>query len=176
MGTTQQSTRAGGWQGYHLRAGAVNEVLARLDRSSELPWDERLAAVFDDRDDLLEALHAVWTRRLLARVDLALETGTGTPRQSVEEAWRSTQAELPALRALLDRYEGTEVARRCSAGEHRLMAVAAGLATLSDPAPRSARIGAELVSGLRPSAPRHRRPRPHRFSRLLGCRHLSAAA
>ena len=174
--TGQQTGRSSGWESYHLRADAVKGVLARLERSIELPWDDDLASVFLDPDDLLEALHAVWTRRLLARVDLALETGTGTPRQSVEEAWRGTRAQLPALRALLDRYEGTEVARRCAAGEHRLMAVAAGLATLSDPAPHSARIGAELVSGFRPSAPRHRRPRPHRFSRLLGCRHLSAAA
>ena len=177
--TGQSSHRTGGWQSYHLRSEAVKGVLARLDRSTGsvgLPWDDDLASVFVDPDDLLEALHAVWTRRLLARVDLELEMGTGTPRGSVETAWRATRTQLPALRALLDRYADTDVAQRCVAGEQRLMAVAAGLATLSDPAPRSARLGAELVATFRRPTTRHRRAPRHRFSRLLGCRHGSAAA
>src|SRR5687768_18426482 len=118
--TRQGSQQSGGWQSYHLRADAVRGVLARLDRSTELPWDDDLAAVFLDPDDLLEALHAVWTRRLLARVDLELEQGSGTPRQSVEEAWRATRTQPAALRALLDHHADTDVARRCVAREHRL--------------------------------------------------------
>ena len=70
MSTTTRTSSS--WQGYHLRAGAVRGVLDRLDRGhlTDLPWDDDLAAVFLDRDDLLEALHGVWTRRLLARVEL----------------------------------------------------------------------------------------------------------
>ncbi|CAA9363572.1 MAG: hypothetical protein AVDCRST_MAG47-381 [uncultured Nocardioidaceae bacterium] len=180
----QSSRRTGGWQSYHLRADAVRGVLARLDGSLSspgslaLPWDDALASVFLDPDDLLEALHGVWTRRLLARVDLELETGTGTPRQSVETAWRATRTQLPALRTLLDRYADTDVAQRCVTGEHRLLAVAAGLATLSDPAPRSAGRGAELVASLQQkrTPTRHRRTHTQRLSRLLGCRHGFAAA
>ena len=143
-------TSSASWQRYHRRADAVRTVLAQLDRtpSTELPWDERLGEVFLDPDDLLEALHAVWTRRLLGRVDVALELGSGSPRHAVEEAWRATRQDFPALRALLDRYAGTEVAARCVAAEHRLLAVAAGLAALSDPAPIAARTGAELAASL----------------------------
>ena len=178
MSTTTR-TAANGWESYHQRAGAVQDVLTRLPRhrGSALPWDDALATVFDDRDDLLEALHGVWTRRLLARVDLALEVGAGdTPRQSVESAWRTTVRELPALRALLDEYADTEVARRCVSGEHRLMAVAAGLATLSDPTSHSVRRGAELVSSIHPAPAPHRRATSHRLGWLRGCRHVTAAA
>lgn len=168
-----------GWQRYHRRAQAVQDVLARLPRhgAPTLPWDDDLAAVFGEPAELLEALHGVWTRRLLARIDLALEMGTGTPQQSVEAGWQATADALPTLRALLDRYADSEVVHRCAAGEQRLMAVAAGLATLSDPAPYSARLGAGLVAGLQTAPPTsHRRTSGHRFGWLRGCRHVSAAA
>jgi hypothetical protein len=152
--STSEEIRTGSWQAYHERAAAVRGVLAALDDVPRptLPWDGSLATVFAGRDDLLEALHAVWTRRLLGRVDLELEIGAGTLHESVETAWRATCGDLPALRALLDQYTDTEVGRRCVAAEHRLLAVAAGLATLSDPSAYSARLGAALVEafGTRP--------------------------
>lgn len=173
--TSHRTGRSGGWDRYHQRADAVRAVLAELDRAprADLPWNDELAAVFLDRDDLLEALHAVWTRRLLARVDLELEIGTGTPRESVEKALRATAEALPALRALLDQNAGSEVSRRCVAGEHRLLAVAAGLATLSDPAPYSARRGAALVTELLPSAPASRPTK--RLPWLRALRHAPTA-
>ena len=163
------------WQDYHRRTAGVQAALAALDTgATDVPWDAELAEVFHDRDDLLEALHAVWTRRLLARVDLELETGSGSLHDTVEDAWRATADELTALRSLLDRQAGTDVAARCVAGEHRLLAVAAGLATLSDPVARSSQIGADLVrtfAGPRPE------PLPtKRFTWLRAFRHAPTAA
>ena len=175
MNSTTTTTTSTRWRDYHQRADAVRTLLAGLDADAEeLPWDDALAAVFLDRDDLLEALHAVWTRRVLGRVDMELEIGSGTPRESVETAWRATYDDLTALRNLLDRHADSVVARRCVAGEHRLLAVAAGLATLSDPTERSARIGAALVDDLRPLPTETRSP--HRSGWLRMFRHAPAAA
>ena len=174
--TTRTTTSGRSWEAYHHRAQAVRSVLAELDatHSDELPWDDELAQDFLDRDDLLEALHAAWTRRLLGRVDLALETGTGTPEESVRAAWLATRRDLPGLRDLLDRYADSEVARRCVAGEHRLLAVAAGLATLSDPTAHSAALGAALVDSLAPAGVPSRRH--SRLGWLKVFRHAPTAA
>lgn len=167
-------TTSTSWQRYHDRADALRAVLARLDTApaGELPWDDALARVFLDPDDLLEALHAMWTRRLLGRVDVALELGSGSLREAVAEAWQAAVDELRAVRVLLDRHADTEVVRRCAAGEHRLLAVAAGLATLSDPTWHSARLGAALVADLHaPSTS----SRVRRLARWRPLRHTPAA-
>lgn len=121
------------WEAYHRKAAVVRDVLARLDAAGgdELPWDAATAEVFADRGELLRELQQVWSRRLAARVDLALETGD--PEDGVAAAWRNLARELPGLRQLLDSHQGHPALRHGVRTEHRLLGVAAGHATLDDP-------------------------------------------
>lgn len=139
------------WDTYHRRATALRRVIADLDRSgsSTPPWDDELAALFDSPDDLLVALHDLWSRRLAARVDLALEIDEHGPEESVALAWREVADELSGVRGVLDRHQDNPALRRSDRQEHRMLAVSAGLATIGDPASRSAAIGARLVARIR---------------------------
>jgi hypothetical protein len=139
------------WDNYRRRATALRRVIADLDRSgsSTLPWGDELAAVFDDRDDLLVALHDAWTRRLTGRVDLALEIDEHPPGASVALAWHEVADELAGVRRVLDRQADNPVLRSSERQEHRLLAVAAGVATINDPLPRSAAAGVRLVARIR---------------------------
>jgi hypothetical protein len=139
------------WDTYHRRATALRGVIAELDRSgsSTLPWDDELAAVFDDPDDLLVALHDVWTRRLAGRVDLALEIDEHASAESVALAWREVADELAGVRRLLDRQADNPALRHSQRQEYRMLAVAAGAATIGDPLSRSAAEGQRLVSRIR---------------------------
>ncbi|HEX5861286.1 MAG TPA: hypothetical protein VFY58_05560 [Nocardioides sp.] len=139
------------WQTYHRRAGALRQVIADLDRSgsSTPPWDDELAALFDGPDDLLVALHDLWSRRLAARVDLALEIDEHGPEESVALAWREVADELSGVRRVLDQHGDNPALQRSGRQEHRMLAVSAGLATIGDPASRSAAVGARLVARIR---------------------------
>ena len=139
------------WDTYHRRATALRRVITDLDRSgsSTLPWNDELADVFDDPDDLLVALHDVWTRRLAARVDLALEIDEHEAGESVALAWREVADELSGVRRVLDRQQDNPVLGHSGRQEHRLLAVAAGHATISDPLSRSAAAGERLVARIR---------------------------
>jgi hypothetical protein len=139
------------WDTYHRRATALRQVVTDLDRSgSSTPhWDDELAAVFADRDDLLVALHDLWTRRLAARVDLAMEIDEHGPQESVALAWREVADELPGVRRVLDAQADNPALRRSDRAEHRMLAISAGLATMGDPSSRSAAAGARLVARIR---------------------------
>jgi hypothetical protein len=139
------------WDTYHRRATALRRVIADLDRSgsSTLPWNDELAAVFDDPDDLLVALHDVWTRRLAARVDLALEIDEQVSGESVALAWREVADELAGVRRVIDRQADNPVLRHSARQEHRVLAIAAGVATISDPVSHSAAAGERLVARIR---------------------------
>lgn len=141
------------WQTYHQKAATVRDLLARLDASDgELPWDTATAEVFADQSDLLRELHQVWTRRLSARVDQALETGHGGPVDSVTAAWRELADEMPGLRRVLDSHEGHPALQHSVRTERRLLAVAAGLATLDDPPWAAAAAAARLTGRIAPAA------------------------
>jgi hypothetical protein len=139
------------WDTYHRRATALRGVVAGLDRSgsSTLPWDDELAVVFDDPDDLLVTLHDLWTRRLAGRVDLALEIDEHESAESVALAWREVAEELSGVRRVLDRQADNPLLRHSRRKEHRMLAVAAGHATISDPLSRSAAAGERLVARIR---------------------------
>jgi len=139
------------WDTYRRRATALRHVIADLDRSgsSTLPWDDELAAVFEDPDDLLVGLHDVWTRRLAGRVDLAMEIDEHESAESVALAWREVADELAGVRRVLDRQADNPALRRSLRQEHRTLAIAAGLATINDPASRSAAAGERLVARIR---------------------------
>lgn len=60
---------------------------------------------------------------------------------------------MPGVRALLDRYADDPALRRPANAEHRLVAVAAGLATLGDPLLRTANLGRAFVARVREVGP-----------------------
>ena len=136
------------WENYHRRAAMVRHILQRIEHSptGDLPWDAPIAAVFADREDLLIALHQVWSVRLAAQVELALETGSESVTESVARARRDLAYRFPGLRRLLDAYAGDPALVHCERVEHRLLAVAAGLATLDDPIREAAAAGARLAT------------------------------
>ena len=139
------------WDTYHRRSEALKDVVATIEANpgNDLPWPDIAAETFADRDDLLVALHDLWTRRLEGRIDLMLETDDGTLDESVAKAWHAVASELPGVRALLDRYADTPALRSSGVSENRLVAVAAGLATLGDPTAGAARLGAAFVQRVR---------------------------
>ena len=68
------------WTRVHAQAASLREVIAVLDDGRPLP-DPAAAettveptGAFAHRDELLLALHGVWSRRLHGRLDVALET------------------------------------------------------------------------------------------------------
>ena len=143
------------WTEQHRRAAALKDVVATIEANpgNDLPWPDIAAETFRDKDDLLIALHDLWTRRLQARIDLALEIDDSALDASVGNAWHAVAAEMPGVRALLDRYADDPALRRPEDAEHRLVAVAAGLATLGDPVLRTAKLGRTFVSKVRELGP-----------------------
>lgn len=144
------------WENYHRRAAAVHDVVAWLDRSrgEQLPWNPTLATVFESSADLLVSLHELWNRRLLARVDLELETHPGSPAECVAIAWHATALTLPGVRRVLDAQAEHPALESSQLSEHRLLAVAAGYAGLAQPVEYAARAGRLLVAELRRSGGR----------------------
>lgn len=141
------------WENYHRRAAAVQDVVVWLDRSrgDQPPWNPTLAAVFESPGDLLVALHDLWTRRLLARVDMELETHPGPPADCVAIAWHAAARTLTGVRRVLDANADDPVLEPSVVSEHRLLAVAAGYAGLAQPVESAAREGRLLVAALRRS-------------------------
>jgi hypothetical protein len=141
MTTTQHTT-----QQMHTRSASLREVVAHLDAGRPLP---AVAPGFTGPDDLLQALHGAWSRRLNGRIDLALETDDRDLAVSIGHAWLLTAADLPGVRRVLDEHADAAVLRPLLRIEHRTVAVAAGLATFDDPARVSAGNGARFVAALR---------------------------
>lgn len=138
------------WETYHRRSAALRDVVDELEHrdAAELPWDDRLAEAFGSPDGLLVALHDLWARRLLARIEMALELHD-IPEQSVAEAVREVSGELAPVCRLLERYAGHPALRRSEQHLHRMVAVSAGWATLADPVERSAALGREFLDRVR---------------------------
>jgi hypothetical protein len=136
-------TTSPAWQAHHRRSAALRDVVAGLEQDGRLAWDDE---VFADRDDVLVALHDLWARRLLARVDTALELDSD---DAVDDAWRGAAASMPAVRRVLDEHADLPTLAAGERNEHRMVAVAAGLATLGDPVAYAAARGREHVAGLR---------------------------
>lgn len=148
MTTTHESSTApsGAWDRVHTRSASLRELVARLDEGRTLP---HAVPGFSDEDELLQALHGVWSRRLNGRIDLALETDDHDLAVSVGHAWMLTAVDLPGVRRVLDEHADRPALQALLRVEHRTVAVAAGLATFDDPGPVSARIGARFVASLR---------------------------
>lgn len=169
------------WDTYHRRAAALQTVVEDLDagHATAPRWTADLATVFDGPADLLVALHDMWTRRLQARVELALELGEDLPAECVETAWFEVAAELPGVRRVLDAHADDEALRRNEMNEHRLLAIAAGMVSPADPLEFAARIGERLVDNIRAQHVEPVVPAPRlgeRLGNLLKWKHSAEAA
>jgi len=154
------------WNAVHTRSAALREIVRLLDAGEDLPWDAATAVVFRDREDLLQALHELWSRRLHGRIDVALETDDHLLEESVARAWLETVDDLPGVRRVLDEHADEPALRQLERTQHRAVAVAAGLATFADPIAHSATAGAHFVQSLRGRTPYWLR-RPSFVRRLL---------
>jgi hypothetical protein len=94
-------------------------------------------------DDQLVALQTRWTTALSARLDAAIEfAGDHSLVDAVATAWRELAKAQPVLRAVLDRAEeNSDVLESALHRELRMLALASGLAGLSDPAERATSAG-----------------------------------
>lgn len=135
------------WTRVHLQAAALREVIADLDAGRPLP--AAATGAFADRDELLLALHGVWSRRLHGRLDVALETDDRELSECVGRAWLDTAEDLPGVRRALDEHADAPVLRHVLRNEHRAVAVAAGLATFDDHRETSSAAGARFVDAVR---------------------------
>ena len=167
MGNATTDPKPGtAWDLVHTRTAALREIIAALDAGGDLRWDDSASGLFADRDDLLQALHGVWSRRLQGRIDIALELDERRLDESVAAAWVHTNADLPGVRRILDEHADEPALRQLERAQLRAIAVAAGLATFDDPIAHSAAAGAQLVRrqrGRTPASPR----RPSLGRRLL---------
>jgi hypothetical protein len=141
------ATAAPSWSRVHAHTASLREVITALDAGLSLPDSE--AGSFADRDEVLLALHGVWSRRLHGRIDVALETDDHELADCVAQAWLDTADDLPGVRRALDEHADEAVLRRVLRNEHRSIAVAAGLATFDDPRATSAATGARFVAAVR---------------------------
>ena len=149
--TLQQidATSSPSWERVHAHTASLREVIAALDAGRPLP--DAAAGAFVDRDELLLALHGVWSRRLNGRIDVALETDDRELAACVARAWLDTADDLPGVRRALDEHADVPALRHMVQTEHRAVAVAAGLATFDDRLATSAAAGASFVAGVRRS-------------------------
>ncbi|QFZ17389.1 hypothetical protein [Saccharothrix syringae] len=145
------------WTDFYRRRDALDAVLrAAADApGAPLTFDRDL---FSDEGELLLALHYRWMRQLTGRLGVALEDTSADRVDVVTRTWQALAAEQPVLRAVLDAHltSGEAVER-----EHRVLALTAGLAELSEPADEIARVGAAFERLIRTS-PRTVVPGRHR--------------
>ena len=140
----------------HHRSSTLRRVIRDLEAGADLAWDADLAAAYGDRRSLLVALHDHWSRQLLARIDVALELGDGSPQESVATAWSSVVRDQPGVRRVLDAASADPALKTARRSLLASVAVAAGLATFDDPAALSAAAGARFLAGVAAGAARPR--------------------
>jgi len=95
-------------------------------------------------EEQLLALQRRWVAALSARLDAVLEL-VGCDPDEVARAWRKLAAEHATLRGLLDAgVRRSQVLADAQRAELRMLALAAGLASLDDPAEEAAEPGRSL--------------------------------
>ena len=145
------------WNSFHHRGEILREAMRVADarRDGVLPMDlDGVAAVFTDELDLLGAMMLKWHTRLSGNVERALAEQPLDLEAAVAVAWRDTAAQLPGVRAIMDRYatdadhaDLQPILRRASEREWARLAVLAGLA--SAPGPAAAHVGRRIVEQAR---------------------------
>jgi len=141
------------WNDYYRRRDVIDAVLAAAGPIEEaFTQVPDAAAVFADTDELLLALDHKWTRALTARIGLALSDAEGDRVDAVSAAWRQAVAENPTLRRLLDE-NSSGVLADATAREHRMLALATGLAEFTEPNEVLERVGGAFAALLRGRVP-----------------------
>ncbi|MFC0539990.1 hypothetical protein [Kutzneria chonburiensis] len=141
------------WNDYYRRRDVIDAVLATTGTiEAAFTQVPDAAAVFADTDELLLALDHKWTRALTARIGLALSDTERDRVDAVSAAWRRAVADNPALRRLLDE-NSNGVLADAVAREHRMLALAAGLAEFTEPNEVLERVGGAFAALLRGRVP-----------------------
>lgn len=158
------------WNDFHQRQQALAEVLDSARRDLTAAFDT-VPNPFRDTDELLTALHHKWMQQLTGRVEVALidtENGPHDDRvKAVTMAWRRTAGANPGLRAALDVHSANPALSAATEREHRLLAIAAGLADEHEPPREVARIGRTFVQLLRATPITKRDDRPSPLRKLI---------
>ncbi|OLT46955.1 hypothetical protein BJF85_00355 [Saccharomonospora sp. CUA-673] len=152
------------WNDYYRRRDVIDEVLrhARRDAGGPLPFDAvpGAAELFGTPENLLLAMHYRWRHTLGGRLRTTIggpeETG-GIPGggdsddiDAVSRAWRSTVADNPVLRAVLDAHvDDHPELRRAHDAELRMLALTAGVAELGESDEEITEAGNALVTLMR---------------------------
>lgn len=140
------------WDTYHRRSRALRGIVDELERTGGSEWPAgAVGDVFTTEADLLVALHDLWSRRVGARVEQALELDSRPPELSVADAWRQVADELRGVRRVLDRHAADPALRASEQHEHRLLALAVGRAGFSEPLSVAAAAGAVYIASFRGS-------------------------
>lgn len=163
------------WTDFYRRRDALDAVLelARHDPEGPLPFPGKAAAEFADPAEALLALHYRWSVRLTGRVGLAQVDAERDPAvdpvEAVAEAWRTTAAENPVLRRVLDANADGHGGVLASAldGEQRTLALAAGLAEPAEPRAEISRVGAAFLALIRSAPPKQVQRRDNPVEQFL---------
>jgi hypothetical protein len=149
------------WNAFHHRGEILQAVIdtADLRRDGVLPMDlPGVPETFRDELDLIGALALKWHARLGGNIERELMTQPLDLEGAVTNAWRTTSAEAPGIRMILDHYtespsdpEMAAALTRAQEKEWLKLAAAAGLAN-DDSAP-AARAGERLTLNARSGAP-----------------------
>ncbi|HTW17767.1 MAG TPA: hypothetical protein VMF51_21755 [Nocardioides sp.] len=159
------------------RSETLRAVIAEADRrlDGHLPMDvEGVAENFGDELTLLGAFLLRWHARLSGRIEREILLDESADLESaVVTAWRAAAADLPGVRAVLDRYRELPLepalaaaVARGTINEHAMLAVTAGLAAPHDAS--AARIGARLEAQARATYAVPPRERTRRRASFLG--------
>lgn len=127
------------WTNFHNRAAVLRDLVAEVEARGDglLPMDlPGVAACFRDELDVVGALQLRWHARLVARIDQELFAQPRDLDSAVVAAWREVAAELPGVRAAVDRYTEhplddamAQALATARAKEHALLALFAGRAS-----------------------------------------------
>jgi len=130
------------WTSFHRRGEILRDVIASADRRRDghLPMEvPGVAQTFGDELALLGALQLRWHTRLAGRIERELMNQPLDLEAAVVAAWQSTAADLPGVRAVLDRERSaprsaavSDALAKASAKERILLAMMAGLASVPD--------------------------------------------
>jgi hypothetical protein len=160
----------GHWEHYHRRTRLLHQAADYAERtgSGDLPWGSvpGLADEFADRTDLLLDLQSRWERMLGGQIEMALDLDDDDLADSVRHAWQKLAARHVGLRRIIDRHAHEPALAYALRAERRMLAVAAGLATLQDPHQVAAARGAALVNRAKPGV--NGTPTRPLLRRLLG--------
>jgi hypothetical protein len=166
----------GHWEHYHRRTKLLHAAAEHAERtgSGDLPWDAvpGLADEFAHADELLLDLQSRWERMLSGQVEMALDMGDDDLAECVRQAWVNLAARHVGLRRIIDQHAHEPALEYALRAEHRMLAVAGGLATLGDPHGYAAARGAELVGRARTGV--QRTPARPLLTRLLSRRVVPA--